>query len=162
MATSTDSEQQPAGWNEPFSERHLAHISNSITDWKAVSPFLGLTEAEENAILGSNPHSVPSQRIAMLRKWKQNLGAKATYRRLCRAFVDCKRADLVDNVKQVLTAESSSSSDEEGMVSAACDVILLVCSLFRCGWFRKCTVYATARWAITSCSVQINSFVVKA
>ena len=146
MATNTDSEQQPAGWNEPCSERHLALISHDITDWKSVAPFLGLTEAEESAILGSNPHSVPSQRIAMLRKWKQNRGAKATYKRLCRAFGDCKRADLVDKVKQVLTAESSSSSDEEGMVSAACDVILLlVCSLFRCGWFIKCTVYAAAR-----------------
>ena len=82
----------------------------------------------------------------MLRKWKQNRGAKATYKRLCLAFGDCKRADLVDKVKQVLTAESSSSSDEEGMVSAARDVILFVCSLFsRCGWFSKCTDYATAR-----------------
>ena len=105
--------QQPAGWNQPCSEAHLAVIADSISDWRAVSPFLGLTEADESAILGSSPHSVPAQKTAMLRKWKQKRGAKATYKRLCRAFTKCKRTDLVDMVKQFLT-ESSSSSDEEG------------------------------------------------
>ena len=106
--------QQSAGWNQPCTERHLAVISNAIADWRAVSPHLGLTEAEETAILGSNPHSVPAQRIAMLRKWKQKRGTKATYKRLCRAFDSCERADLVDKVKQLL-AENNSSSDEEGI-----------------------------------------------
>ena len=43
------------------------------------STFLGLTEAEEMAILGTNPHSVSAQKIAMLRKWKQKKGSAATY-----------------------------------------------------------------------------------
>ena len=77
---------QPAGWNQPCSEEHLAEISLLITDWRALSPFLGLTEAEEIAILGSNPHSVPAQKITMLRKWKQKRGANGTYKRLCRVF----------------------------------------------------------------------------
>ena len=101
-------EQQAAGWNQPCSGDHLAVISNAIADWRAVSPFLGLTEAEEIAILGSNPHSVAAQKIAMLRKWKQKHGAEATYKRLCRVFDGCERADLVDKVKQLL-AESNSS-----------------------------------------------------
>ena len=50
-----DSPQQPAGWDQPCSEAHLAVIADSISDWRAVSPFLGLTEAEESAILGSSP-----------------------------------------------------------------------------------------------------------
>ena len=108
-------EQQSAGWNKPFAESHLASISESIADWRAVSPHLGLTEAEKTAILGSHPHSVSAQKIAMLRKWKEKQGAKATYKRLCRVFEKCKRADLVDLVKQLL-AEASSSSDEEGII----------------------------------------------
>ena len=36
------------GWNQPCSDNHLAVISD-IADWRAVSPFLGLTEAEEIA-----------------------------------------------------------------------------------------------------------------
>ena len=111
-------QQQQAGWNQPCSEDHLAVISVAIADWRAVSPFLGLTEAEEIAILGSNPHSVAAQKIAMLRKWKQNHGAKANYKRLCRVFDCCKRVDLVDKIKQLL-AESNSSSDEEGTISPA-------------------------------------------
>ena len=110
-------QQQPVGWNQPCSENHLCVISDVIADWRAVSPFLGLTEAEEIAILGSHPHSVAAQKIAMLRKWKQKHGTEwATYKRLCRVFDGCKRADLVDKVKQLL-AESNSSSDEEGTIS---------------------------------------------
>ena len=105
---------QPAGWNQPCSEEHLAKIAMMITDWRAVSPFLGLTEAEEIAVQGSNPQSVPAQKIAMLRKWKQKRGAKATYKRLCRVFRDCGSHDLEEKVTELLVAESSSSSDEEG------------------------------------------------
>ena len=56
----TARQQQQAGWNQPCSEDHLAVISDAIADWRAISPFLGLTEAEEIAKLGSNPHSVLS------------------------------------------------------------------------------------------------------
>ena len=49
----TKSEQQPAGWNQLCLEEHLAEIATSITEWREISPFLGLTEAEEHEILGS-------------------------------------------------------------------------------------------------------------
>ena len=104
---------QPASWSQPCSEEHLAKIAMLITDWRAVSPFLGLTEAEEIAILEST-HSVPARKIAMLRKWKQKRGAKATYKRLYRGFRDCGLRDLEDKVTELLVAESSSSTDEEG------------------------------------------------
>ena len=92
----------------------MAEIAASIADWHAVSPYLGLTEADESAILGSSPHSVPAQKIAMLRKWKQKRGAKATYKRLCRVFRKCGLNDLLEKTRELLVAESSSSSDEEG------------------------------------------------
>ena len=115
MADATYTAQQPAGWNKPCTDSHLASISDNIADWQAVSPHLGLTEAEETAILGSHPRSVSAQKIAMLRKWKEKQGKKATYKKLCRVFEKCKRADHVDLVKQLL-AETSSSSDEEGII----------------------------------------------
>ena len=49
----------------------LLEISTSITEWREISPFLGLTEAEEHEILGPAPHSVRSQKIEMLRPWKK-------------------------------------------------------------------------------------------
>ena len=104
----------PAGWNQQCSQQHLAEIADSISDWRAVSPYLGLTEAEENAILGASPYSVPAQKIAMLRKWKQKEGAKATYKRLCRVFRKRGSSVLQEKITELLVAESTSSSDEEG------------------------------------------------
>ena len=104
-----------AGLSQLCSEAHLAEIATWVTDWRAVSPFLGLTEAEEIAILGSNPHSVCAQKIAMLRKWKLKQGPKATYKRLCRVFVKCGSNDLEKKIAELLT-ESGSSSDEEGII----------------------------------------------
>ena len=99
---------------EVCSEQHLAEIALRIIEWKEVSPFLGLTEAEEHEIFGSAPHSVRSQKIAMLRKWKQKKGSKATYKRLCRAFRKCGLRDLVKKVKELLAEKSSSESSDEG------------------------------------------------
>ena len=117
MEATCTTQQLPASLNQLCTDRHLALISKCIANWREISPFFGLTEAEESAILGSSPHSEPAQRIAMLRKWKQKEGEKATYKRLCQIFrVDCERADLVDKVEQLLT-ENSNSSDGEGNVS---------------------------------------------
>ena len=99
--------------HQPCSEENLAKIANSVPDWRAVSPFLGLTEVDENAILEST-HSVPARKMAMLRKWKQKRGPKATYKQLRRAFRRSGSRDLEQKVTDLLVAESSSSSDEEG------------------------------------------------
>ena len=81
-------------WNQQCSQEHLVEIAYSIADWRAVSPYLGLTEADESAILEST-HSVPARKMAMLRKWKQKQGAKATYKRLCQVFRKCGLCDIV-------------------------------------------------------------------
>ena len=115
MATSRDTSQQPiaTGWSSPCSDIDLAKIATYISDWRAISPLLGLTEADDYEIIEST-QSVPTRRTVMLRKWKQKHGASATYKELSRVFeTDCERADLADKIKQLLT-ESDSSSDKEG------------------------------------------------
>ena len=89
-----------ASLTKPGRDDHLAKIANWISEWQAISPFLGLTDAEEKEILEST-HSVQVRRMSMLRKWKQKLGLEATYKRLCRVFKDCERVDLVDKIKQL-------------------------------------------------------------
>ena len=59
----------------------------------------------------SAPHSVPAQKIAMLRKWNQILGTKATYKQLYQVFEQRGRADLMGAVKGLLGGNSS----EEGV-----------------------------------------------
>ena len=103
-------------WNQPCTEEHLAQITVWIADWRALSPFLGLTEAEEIAILETT-HSVPARKMAMLRKWKQRKGRAATYNQLCRVFRTCELFDLEDKMKQIL-AETNSSVDEEGRANS--------------------------------------------
>ena len=97
------------------SEEHLARISLSITEWRTLAPFLGLTEAEEEAIARDYHDSMATQRIAVLRRWKGKSGSSATYKKLCKVFWQLDRRDLVEVVCRLLRGGSSSesSSDEE-------------------------------------------------
>ena len=56
---------------------HLLELSLVFTDWQTVSPFLGLSETEEEEFEG---RAVKRQRIDILRKWKKKWGSGATYR----------------------------------------------------------------------------------
>ena len=56
---------------------HLLELSLVFTDWQTVSPFLGLSETEEEEIEG---RAVKRQRIDILRKWKKKCGSGSTYR----------------------------------------------------------------------------------
>ena len=98
--------------NQPCRDDHLSEIALSITDWQSIAPFLGLTEAEIEEIEGDRAKTRP-QKIAMLWKWSKRFGRKATYRKLVKVFWKLKRADLVEEVRELLLTESSSSSSEE-------------------------------------------------
>ena len=122
-------QDQPDKWEQPCSEKSLCAISRKIADWQDIAPFLGLSEVDEAEIVGSPPRPVRAQKIYMLRKWKQYLGAKATYKELVKAFQGCGRQDLVDCVNELLLSEGSHSLS--GMF--VCFVCLFVC-LFVCFW----------------------------
>ena len=106
MASCIGTQQAVPDWNEQCIDMHLAVISRSIIDWREISPFLGLTEAEEIAILEST-HSVPARKMAMLRKWKQKNGIEATYNNLYQAFGMCELTALQDKMKQILAGKLS-------------------------------------------------------
>ena len=114
MAGVPSTDEAADNMTKTCSEKHLAKISLWITEWTEISPFLGLTEAEEHEILGSAPRSVRSQKIAMLRLWKNKRGTKATYERLRQAFRECEMLDLEEKVQQLVAESSSNSSEEEG------------------------------------------------
>ena len=116
LPTCSSTDDAAVNMTKTCSEKHLAKISVWIKEWRDIATFLDLTEAEEHEILGSAPHSVRSQKKAMLRLWKEKRGTKATYKRLCRAFRDCEMLDLEEKVEKLLVESSSSSSDEEGVI----------------------------------------------
>ena len=97
--------QQQLDWDKQCSEQHLDRISTHIDNWQAISPFLLLSQVDEVEISFHRP--VSEQRIAMLKKWKQKLGTRATYKKLYEVFEQCGRADLMDVVKGLLTENNS-------------------------------------------------------
>ena len=106
----------PEKLDQPCRDGHLCETALSVTRWKSIAPFLGLTKAEEENIekdCGENE----TQKIGMLRKWRERFGKKATYRKLAKVFGKLKRLDLVEELCELLQAESC--SDEDGPPSTA-------------------------------------------
>ncbi len=63
--------------DQECSNDDLNVISQYLTRWMDVSPWLGLTEAEEKI---RDERGLARQRIDVLRKWKAKQGEAATYR----------------------------------------------------------------------------------
>ncbi len=68
----------PGKLNQICSDDDLSEISQSLTRWPEVSPYLGLTEADEEEI--RDGRTLRRQRVDVLRGWKQKKKDKATYR----------------------------------------------------------------------------------
>lgn len=93
-------------------DRDLRKLAQSVPDWKDVAAFLGLNEVDEKTIEEENKTSL-RRRIAVLRKWREKRGKKATYQRLAKAFFEMGNAALTEDVGKVLTQNESDSSEEE-------------------------------------------------
>ena len=102
--------------NQPCATEHLLEIALSIDDWRSIAPFLGLENVCVRSIVCENPESLQAQTIAMLRKWREQCGKKATYCKLAKVFWKLQRSDLVAKLTELLTtvSESNSGSEEEG------------------------------------------------
>ena len=93
--------------NQPCRDVHLSEIALSVTKWKSIAPYLGLTEAEEENI-EKNCGENETQKIGMLRKWKKKYGKRATYRKLGQVFCKLGRVDLVEKLCELLQTDTSS------------------------------------------------------
>ena len=67
--------------DSPCADAHLVKLSQSIAEWRDLSPYLCLSPAEERGILTALPPATPArQRIDMLRTWRDKFGVNANYR----------------------------------------------------------------------------------
>ena len=67
--------------DSPCADAHLVKLSQSVAEWRDLSPYLRLSPAEERGILTAFPPATPArQRIDMLRTWRDKFGTSATYR----------------------------------------------------------------------------------
>ena len=122
----------PSLWTQPCTDQHLWRMSQLIPDWREVAPALGLTRTDEMNIMEYAPHSLPAQRVEMLRTWRHKLGTAATYSRLADAFSVCGKQDLVDAITELVTAAMAELP--YGEVFYACfryTIIASVCPHFR-------------------------------
>ena len=91
-------------------DEHIAVIAECLIDWKRLAPYLGLTEADEEAISEDYRGSFELQKREALRKWKRKCGSEATYSWLVQILCRARCVDLAEKVKEVLTATECSSS----------------------------------------------------
>ena len=67
--------------DSPCNDADLVKLSQSIIQWRDLSPYLRLTPAEETRILTAFPPTSPARQcIDMLRTWREKFGTKANYR----------------------------------------------------------------------------------
>ena len=99
----------PTKLDSPCKDEHLCEVALFITDWPSIAPYLKLTDVDQEEIQKGHG-SVKSQKIAMLRKWKQKHGSDATYRELARTFWRLDRRDLVEELCKVIQNDSQHSS----------------------------------------------------
>ena len=90
-------------------DEHLCLIAHEITDWPSLTPFLGMTRPEMEAIRGKWPFNIEAQKPEFLRKWQEKCGCKATYQRLYKAFLKAGDTALAEKVYDILCEQESSS-----------------------------------------------------
>ena len=105
----------PEKLEQPCKDEHLCEIALSITDWRSIAPFLGLTEADESEIL-EVCKTARTQKIKMLRKWRNKLGEKGTYGKLAEVLLKLEETDLVEKLCGLIWQPHSGEvqSDPEG------------------------------------------------
>ena len=95
--------------DSPVTDIHIADLAFMLTTWEELAPYLGLTEAEEEAIQVDYRGRYGLQKRQALRKWKAKLGRGpkgATYRQLIVALCHARDQEMAEKVKELLTATS--------------------------------------------------------
>ena len=102
----------PNRLSQPCKDHHLSEVALNITEWQCIAPFLRLTEVDDKEIRTKFPQELIAQNMAMLRKWREKRGHKATYQELAKVLWKLGKLSLVEEVCEILKNECSSSESE--------------------------------------------------
>ena len=91
--------------DQPSKDEDLCEIALAITDWQSMAPFLGLTEAQESEIKEDSDNA-RVKKIKMLRKWRNKLGEKATYRKLAEILLKLGETGAAENLCKLLQSST--------------------------------------------------------
>ena len=97
--------------NDPQSTLFLELISQHIidSDWEELASWFSLTEAEQLAIKGDHSAQYKVQKRAMLWRWIEKNGNKATFRKMREIFLLANNVNLADKLKEILQDVHSQS-----------------------------------------------------
>ena len=98
--------------DSPITDIHIADLAFMLTTWEELVPYLGLTEAEEEAIQVDYQGRYGLQKRQALRKWKCKLGSGpngATYRQLIIALCRALKKEIAEKVRVLLTEPEESA-----------------------------------------------------
>ena len=87
--------------DSPITDLHIAELASDLKSWEELVPYLHLTEAEEEEIRMNYQNRYGLQKREALRKWKQELGKRATYRALIAALCLVHQGEMAEKVKQL-------------------------------------------------------------
>ena len=106
----------PTFLDHECTNKYLAKVSRKLKNWKLLSPYLDITNAEVHSISESS-HDYDEQKLSLLLKWKEKLGRAATYNTLIKAIWDSGNVDLADFARKLAKdtnqTENSACSMEE-------------------------------------------------
>ena len=87
--------------DSPITDLHIAELASDLKNWEELAPHLHLTEAEEEEIRMNYQNRYGLQKREALRKWKHELGKRATYRALITALCLVHQGEMAEKVKQL-------------------------------------------------------------
>ena len=91
--------------DKEVSDDHILEIYPQLENWKRVAAYLGLTQADVEAIEGRARPGKPLMRLYMLQEWKKKkrLHDSATYQVLLEALIKCDCTESAIKVSELLS-----------------------------------------------------------
>ena len=141
-ASEPRNEKKNAALTSKCLEFQLRMISEIITSWENLIPYLGLEDSHRISIMKDNPHKYDEQKYQVLLKWKQVNGDDATFEKLLKCISSSGDHYLVSCINKMIATKfipKSSSTDYDdlyaGLPDGKCSKLHLqmICSEL-CEW----------------------------
>ena len=105
-------------------EFHLRMISEAISSWENLIPYLELEDSHRISIIKDNPYKYDEQKYQVLLKWKQLNGDDATFENLLKCVSHSGDHYLVSRISKLIDTKfitKSSSADYDDLYAALPD-----------------------------------------
>lgn len=84
------------------SQKDLASIAGQLIRWDQVYMYLGVTQAQAQAVRRNHSEDYEAQKIEIFNIWKRGKGKfQGTFRELSDVFLELGDQQMVDNIKKV-------------------------------------------------------------